>query len=60
VWGREKGAAWAVGEDEQERGCPGRWDPHAGVGGVPSCSARLGERVVCAQVAAAGERLGER
>jgi hypothetical protein len=49
-----------VGGDEQERGRPGRWDPHVGVGGVPTRSARLGKRIVCSQMAAARERLGAR
>jgi hypothetical protein len=57
--GREVGAARAVGErrgrrggDEQGRGCLGRWDPHIGVGGVPTRSARLGERIVRAHAGA--------
>jgi|UPI0004DEAD09 hypothetical protein len=60
-WGktRRRGGE-KVGGDEQERGRPGRWDPHAGAGGVPTRSTRLGERIVCAQVAVAGERLGAR
>jgi hypothetical protein len=72
VRGREVGAARAVGErrgrrggetvggDEQGRGCLGRWDPHVGVGGVPTRSARLGERIVRVHAGTTCSRAGAR
>jgi hypothetical protein len=51
MWGRD---GWG---DEQERGRPGRWDPHAG---VPTRSARLGERIVGVHAGATCSRAGTR